>query len=116
MPATWRWGWNAMTNISMEVDNVSLLVPADEQRERSAKSLYSTSIAAAFDPPVPTYRTLLQDISLSPKSGHRLAIMGKNGARKSTPLRVLAAAYSPYSGTVTVESKVQALLNISLGF
>jgi len=107
---------NAMNEISMEVNNVSLRVPTYEQRERSAKSFYSTFIAAAFDPPVRNYRTLLEDVSISLKSGDRLAIMGKNGAGKSTLLRVLAGAYSPYRGNVIVEGKLQALLNINLGF
>jgi ABC-type polysaccharide/polyol phosphate transport system ATPase subunit len=105
-----------MNDISMEVRNVSLRVPAYEQRERSAKSFYATFIAAAFDPPVRRYRTLLEDISLSLKSGDRLAILGKNGAGKSTLLRVLAGAYSPYRGSVIVEGRLQALLNITLGF
>lgn len=103
-------------SISIELKNVTLRVPTYEQRERSAKSFYSTFISAAFDPPVRSYRTLLEDISLSIKSGDRVAILGKNGAGKSTLLRVLAGAYSPFQGSVRVEGKAQALLNISLGF
>lgn len=103
-------------SIGIELTGVYLEVPTYQQHDRSAKSFYRGLFSAAFDQPVRSSRVLLQDVSLSAKSGDRVAIFGNNGAGKSTLLRVMARAYAPTRGTVSVQGSLQALLNISLGF
>ncbi|HYZ61571.1 MAG TPA: ABC transporter ATP-binding protein [Acetobacteraceae bacterium] len=57
----------------------------------------------------------LRDVSLDLRSGDRLGIIGSNGAGKTTLLRTLAGIYEPVMGRVTVEGRVGALLDPSLG-
>jgi ABC-2 type transport system ATP-binding protein/lipopolysaccharide transport system ATP-binding protein len=57
----------------------------------------------------------LEGVTLSLRPGDRLALIGHNGAGKSTMLRVLAGAYEPSSGSATIEGKISSLLDLSMG-
>lgn len=57
----------------------------------------------------------LDNLSLTIEHGDRVGLIGHNGAGKSTLLRVLASIYAPVSGTIEIEGKVSALLDIMLG-
>jgi homopolymeric O-antigen transport system ATP-binding protein len=58
----------------------------------------------------------LNDISINVQRGQRLGIIGRNGAGKTTLLKLLCGNFSPTSGDVIVKGKVQALMNVGLGF
>jgi ATPase subunit of ABC transporter with duplicated ATPase domains len=51
-------------------------------------------------------RILLGDTTLRIQSGDRIGLVGRNGAGKTTMLRVLAGEGQPYSGTVDVRGPV----------
>lgn len=57
----------------------------------------------------------LRGVTFTLKEGDRLGLVGHNGAGKSTLLKVLAGIYQPTSGSVAVQGKVVATLNMSLG-
>ena len=57
----------------------------------------------------------LQDASLTLENGDRLALIGHNGAGKTTMLRTLGGVYPPSSGKVTIEGKVSSLTNFTMG-
>ncbi len=57
----------------------------------------------------------LNDITLEFNHGDRVAIVGGNGAGKSTFLRTVAGIYEPSSGQIKVEGKISTLLDITLG-
>ena len=57
----------------------------------------------------------LVDVSFSAEKGERVALIGHNGAGKTTMLRLLAGVYAPTSGEVAVQGRISALLNIGLG-
>jgi len=59
--------------------------------------------------------TALRDVNLNIDDGDRLAIIGHNGAGKSTMLKVLAGIYQPTRGWSETSGKVTALLTASLG-
>ena len=57
----------------------------------------------------------LNDISIEFNHGDRVAIVGGNGAGKSTFLRTVAGIYEPTSGQIKVEGNLSTLLDITLG-
>jgi lipopolysaccharide transport system ATP-binding protein len=57
----------------------------------------------------------LNGVSFELKDGDRVGLVGHNGSGKSTLLRVLAGAYEPMRGTVSVEGRVASMLNIWIG-
>lgn len=57
----------------------------------------------------------LDNISLRVADGAKLGIFGHNGSGKSTLLKVMAGVYTPTRGTVALNGRVSAALDISLG-
>ncbi len=58
----------------------------------------------------------LKGITLSVDAGETVAIVGRNGSGKSTLLGILGRVYRPTSGTVEVNGRVSALLDLGAGF
>ena len=59
---------------------------------------------------------VLHDVSLEVLRGQSLGIIGENGAGKSTLLKVLTGVISPSSGSVELNARVAALLELGAGF
>jgi lipopolysaccharide transport system ATP-binding protein len=57
----------------------------------------------------------LVDISFSLHEGDRVALLGHNGAGKSTMLRALGRVYAPTKGTAEIIGRVGSLIDINLG-
>ncbi|MGB7266894.1 MAG: ABC transporter ATP-binding protein [Terracidiphilus sp.] len=58
----------------------------------------------------------LQDISFEVKRGESLGIIGPNGAGKSTILKILSRIMRPTSGSMIVNGRLSALIEVSAGF
>src|SRR5579863_7434744 len=58
----------------------------------------------------------LQDISFEVKRGEALAIIGHNGAGKSTALKILRRIMRPTKGRMVVNGRLSALIEVTAGF
>jgi ABC-type polysaccharide/polyol phosphate transport system ATPase subunit len=58
----------------------------------------------------------LQDISFEVKRGESLGIIGRNGAGKSTALKILSRIMKPTKGRMIVSGRLSALIEVTAGF
>ena len=58
----------------------------------------------------------INDISFTVKKGEGVALLGKNGAGKSTILKMITGVSFPTAGKITVDGRVSALLELTAGF
>ena len=58
----------------------------------------------------------LRDVSLQVRKGESLGLIGNNGAGKSTLLQLLCGTVTPSTGSVRVDGRVAALLELGAGF
>ena len=57
-----------------------------------------------------------KDLSFEIKKGEAVAFLGRNGAGKSTTLKMVTGVTHPTSGEIRVEGRVSALLELTAGF
>lgn len=58
----------------------------------------------------------LQDINFTVRHGEALGIIGRNGAGKSTILKILSQVTAPTSGILKVKGRIASLLEVGTGF
>ena len=58
----------------------------------------------------------LTDVSFSVRKGSTYGVIGRNGSGKSTALKLVAGITKPTSGTVRVEGRISALIELGAGF
>jgi lipopolysaccharide transport system ATP-binding protein len=58
----------------------------------------------------------VRDVSLRIQRGHTVGIVGRNGSGKSTLLQMICGTVTPSAGTVAVDGRIAALLELGSGF
>ena len=58
----------------------------------------------------------VNDVSFQIKRGESVALFGKNGAGKSTILKMITEVTFPTSGEIAINGRVSALLELTSGF
>lgn len=58
----------------------------------------------------------LRDLNFTFRDGERIAIIGHNGAGKSSFLKMLAGIYPPASGKLIVDGRISSMFELATGF
>ncbi len=106
-----------MNKPSIILRNANLHYASTAFKERSLKSALGKLLTKGKQPSKSVEDIhALKDISLAIEAGERVALIGHNGAGKSTFLRTVAGLYPISSGTIEVRGEVRSLFDLSLGF
>ena len=105
-----------MAHISLK--SVQIDIPIFNANGRSLTSrILETATGGRLDsdPNGRVHVRALDGVSLEIGNGERVAIIGHNGAGKSSLLRTLAGVYAPTFGEVKVDGTVASLIDLALG-
>lgn len=100
-----------MEDIAIKVEHLSKMYklydkPSDRFKEAlglTKKKLYAEHYA-------------LDDVNFDVKVGETVGIIGTNGSGKSTILKIITGVLNPTGGSVTVNGRISALLELGAGF
>jgi len=99
-----------LENLAVIIENVSKKFKLNGPRDiftlikKKSNSEHNKSIQA------------LSGISFTVEKGKILGIIGANGSGKSTLLRIIAGVYHPDTGSVKVNGRISALMQLGAGF
>lgn len=98
----------------IQLENVNLIFKV--QRERRIKDIIipGSNRFSKFESGKIVHA--IKDMNLTIKEGERVAMIGHNGAGKSTFLRMVSGIYCPSSGTMVVDGKVSGMFEFATGF
>ena len=100
-----------MSNSAVEVRNVSKMFRLYHEKNQYLKTALLRGRRARYED-----FWALKDVSLDIKEGQTFGIIGPNGSGKSTLLKCLAGILTPDSGSITMNGRMSALLELGAGF
>jgi ABC-type polysaccharide/polyol phosphate transport system ATPase subunit len=102
---------------AIELTNVTKIYRKYARRKQFAtlkSALLSGSLIQDLEPEE-TFPAL-QGVSFNVPAGGTYAVIGRNGSGKSTALKLVAGITKPTTGTVKVEGRISALIELGAGF
>ena len=102
-----------MKNISVAVNDVSLMYNLSREKEERLKEYFINLIKGKlyFDP-----FWALQNVSFSLKPGDSIGIVGRNGAGKSSLLKIVSGIINPTKGSVYTKGVIAPMVELGGGF
>ena len=100
-----------MNDIALKVENVSKvyrLYPSKMDRLKESLHPFRRKYHRDF--------FALDGVSLSVRKGETVGIIGKNGSGKSTILKIISGVLTPTAGSVAVNGRISAILELGAGF
>jgi ABC-type polysaccharide/polyol phosphate transport system ATPase subunit len=106
---------NKTDDLAIDCDDVSKEFYVYKHRTQTAREWFIRVLKAQ---PLNIKRPIFQlrHLNLQVKPGECVALLGNNGAGKSTALRLIAGIYQPTSGTVRTNGRISAVLELGAGF
>lgn len=102
-----------MSKTMIEVSDVTMRFRMNSDKILSLKEFVTTALRGKLQ-----YRefTALEHVSFTVKKGETLGLIGRNGAGKSTMLKVISGILKPTEGSVTCHGNVVPMLELGSGF
>ena len=102
-----------MSKTMIEVSDVSMRFRMNSDKIMSLKEFVTTALRGKLH-----YKefTALEHVSFQVKKGETLGLIGRNGAGKSTMLKVISGILKPTEGSVTCRGNVIPMLELGSGF
>lgn len=102
-----------MSKTMIEVSDVSMRFRMNTDRILSLKEFVTTALRGKLH-----YEefTALDHVSFSVQKGETLGLIGRNGAGKSTMLKVISGILKPTEGSVTCHGNIVPMLELGSGF
>lgn len=102
-----------MSKTMIEVSDVTMRFRMNSDRILSLKEFVTTALRGKLN-----YRefTALDHVSFTVKKGETLGLIGRNGAGKSTMLKVISGILKPTEGSVMCHGNVVPMLELGSGF
>lgn len=101
-------------NTILELDSVSKRYPLDKQNPFFISELFRRMTGRGHSDKSAFWA--VKDLSLNIQRGESVGVIGTNGAGKSTLLSLIAGSVFPTTGSVCVEGRIGALLELGAGF
>lgn len=102
-----------MAENMIEVKNVTMKFRMSDEPINSLKEVFTTAVSGKLK-----FNEFLavDDLSFNLERGKTLGLIGKNGAGKSTTLKLISGIYKPTSGTIITRGNIVPMLELGAGF
>lgn len=102
-----------MSNNMIEVKNVTMKFKMSDEPINSLKEIFTTAVSGKLK-----FNEFyaLDDVSFELEKGKTLGLIGKNGAGKSTMLKLISGILKPTSGQIYTYGNIVPMLELGAGF